>query len=99
MVSAPHFLTDRTGLVGGSAAVLVGLPEWIVGVYLTLRVLVPVGLITFAAWHASPRRRIALVRAYLLAGIPSRRPPKTHRPRDRASRCLGAQRSNSLSGN
>jgi hypothetical protein len=73
-VSAPHFLTDRTGLVGGSAAVLVGLPEWIVGVYLALRVLVPVGLITFAAWHASPRRRIALVRAYLIQ-------PSRHRVR------------------
>ena len=58
--------------------------EWAIALYLGVRLLVPVGLILFAGWGASPRRRIALIRAFLLAGTPRRRPPEAERSTETA---------------
>jgi hypothetical protein len=75
----PVLLTDRTALLGTTAAVLAGLDPLIITSYLGVRLLLPVLLIVYAAHGATPAQRIALVRAYLLHQ-PTSQPPAAVQP-------------------
>lgn len=65
-VPLTNLLSDRTALLGSSAATLAGLPAHIIACYILGRLILPVLLIIYAAHDAAPSQRIALVRAYLL---------------------------------
>lgn len=56
---------DRSGLLGSWAGMAAGLPPSVVGAYLAARLLLPVVLIGFVSWGATPAQRIALVRDHL----------------------------------
>ena len=66
MTRLPAHLSDRTALLGSSAATLAGLPPYIIICYISARLILPVVLIVYAAHGATPTQRIALVRDYLL---------------------------------
>ncbi|MGD9529969.1 MAG: hypothetical protein AB7I38_11955 [Dehalococcoidia bacterium] len=61
-----NLLSDRTALLGSTAAALAGLPPHIIACYILGRLILPVLLIAYAAHGATPTQRIALVHAYLL---------------------------------
>lgn len=65
-------LSDRTGLLGTGAALLVELPSAAVYGYLLARILIPVMLIVHATRGATSAQRIGLVGDYLSDAAPRR---------------------------
>jgi hypothetical protein len=71
MPRLPLAAHDRTGLLGATGALLVGIPAWLAASYLFTRLAIPVLLIIFATRQATPALRIRLVTDYLIGPRPA----------------------------